>query len=584
MISKTSFFNKGIYKSTVKRYSWGALLYFIILFVSTGLSLFLNIDRDFSHMPYDYFEDYPVILHGVYITVPILLALVVPTVVALLVFRFIHSKKQSIFIHSIPVSRKANYISSILASFTLMCVPIIINGIILIFISMFGYSHYFTVENCLMWIGYNLVGIFLMFSVAVFAASVTGNSFATVAINGLIHAFLFITVATLSVMAGVFVYGYIETNNLFEILMERNFAVVVFGFMDKYFRDDITDLQIIKFVIAAVVLYVGSYFLYKKRRLETTGDVAGFKCLNHIFKYVVTFLATMFGFAIFAPYVEENAVVFTLIIAIISIIAYAASEMVLKKTLNILYSWKGYVGFAVCFVALTLVFSQTSFFGYETKVPEVSEIEEAALYNYYHREEPFTANEELIGMVIDAHEDFIFEIPSTSYERLYSSPYNTRIHIKYNLKNGKTIYRVYPVTYEQRVEIMNAFYEYDEYKQMCEEIFVDESKVTGINLQSYNNGGYREEHEIDDYKELLAILKEDILNMSYEELYPKELKGEDILYDVSINYLFDGGIDENGKLINYRNGIYLNITDKYEKTVKWLKDRNYKSAGYQTED
>ncbi len=581
MISKTSFFNKGIYKSTVKRYAWGSLLYFIILFISTGLSIFLNIDRDFSHMPDDYFENYPVILHGVYITVPILLALVVPTVVALLVFRFIHSKKQSVFIHSIPVSRKANYISSILASFTLMCVPVIINGIILILISMFGYGHYFTVSNCFVWMGYNLIGIFLMFSVAVFSATVTGNSFATVAINALIHSFLFITVATLGVMAGVFVYGYIDNNIVFENLMQRNFAVVVFGFMDKYFRDDITALQIVKFVIAAVALYVASYFLYKKRRLETTGDVAGFKCLNYIFKYVVTFLVTMFGFAIFAPYVEENPLVFTIIITIISIIAYTASEMVLKKTLNVLYSWKGYIGYAIFFVALILVFSKTSFFGYETNVPETATIEDAALYNYYHREEPFTANEELVKMIIDTHEDFISDIPSTSFERLYNSPYNTRIHIKYNLKNGKTVYRVYPVTYEQRVEIMNAFYEYDEYKKMCEEIFVDESKVTGINLQSYNNGGYREEFEIEDYKELLSVLKEDILDMNYEDIHPKELKGEDILYDISVNYLHDGGIDENGKLINYRNGIYLNITDKYVKTVKWLKDRNYKSAGYE---
>ena len=68
--------------------------------------------------------------------------------------------------------------------------------------------------------------------------------------------------------------------------------------------------------------------------------------------------------------------------------------------------------------------------------------------------------------------------------------------------------------------------------------------------------------------------------MSYEELYPQELKSEDVLYDVSVNYLFDSGIDENGELRTHRNGIYLNITDKYEKTVKWLKDRNYKSASY----
>ena len=77
MTLKTSFFNKGIYKLTVKRYIWGAVLYFAVLFMSTGLSLFLNIDRDFSHMPYDYFKDYSVILHGSYIGIPIALAIIV---------------------------------------------------------------------------------------------------------------------------------------------------------------------------------------------------------------------------------------------------------------------------------------------------------------------------------------------------------------------------------------------------------------------------------------------------------------------------------------------------------------------------
>ena len=43
MISKTSFFNRGIYKATVKRFSWGGILYFVLLFTSTVLSLFLNI-------------------------------------------------------------------------------------------------------------------------------------------------------------------------------------------------------------------------------------------------------------------------------------------------------------------------------------------------------------------------------------------------------------------------------------------------------------------------------------------------------------------------------------------------------------
>ena len=170
MTLKTSFFNKGIFKSTVKRYMWGSVLYFLILFVSTALSVLLNTESTFSYMPYDYFGEYPVILHGSYIVVPILMAIAVPSVVALLVFRFIHSKKQTVFIHSLPIARKANYISTLAAALTRMFVPIIANGIMLMLLSIGGYARYFTIADCLSWIGYNLAAITLMFSCAVFAS------------------------------------------------------------------------------------------------------------------------------------------------------------------------------------------------------------------------------------------------------------------------------------------------------------------------------------------------------------------------------------------------------------------------------
>ena len=194
MISKTSFFNKGIYKSTVKRFAWGSVLYFAMLFITTVLSLYLNTPRGYEHIPYDYYENTPLILRSSYFTAPILMAIVVPTVVALFVFRFIHSKNQSVFTHSLPVSRKANFVSSIIASFTLMFAPIVVNGIILMLMSTFGFGQFFTVYDCAVWIGYNMLGLFMMFSVAVLASCFTGNSFAMVGINIIIHAFLFIII------------------------------------------------------------------------------------------------------------------------------------------------------------------------------------------------------------------------------------------------------------------------------------------------------------------------------------------------------------------------------------------------------
>lgn len=569
MTLKTSFFNKAIYKSTVKRYAWGSFLYFILLFISTALSVLLNTERDFSRMPENYFSDYPVILHGQYITFPVLLAIVVPTIVALLIFRFIHSKKQVIFTHSIPVSKKANYISSILAGFTLMYLPVILNGLILILISQTGYSSYFTVNNCFTWIGYNLIGIFMMFSVAVFSATITGNSFATIVLNILIHSVLFIIYASFNSMADVFLYGYNGgADDIFQILFDNNFAVVVYGFMDKYFRSDITTIKYVIYSVISLSFYVISYFIYKLRKPETASDVAGFKSLNSVFKYLVSFLVTMFGFAIFSSYIKNNIIVFFIIIFFISLIAYFASEMVLKKTINVLYSWKGYLGFASVFILIVVIFGQTSFFGYETRIPDKNNIESATMYNYYHNtNEPFTTNPQIIDLIIKTHENFINEdFPKIRQTSLYQTQDNTRLNIKYNLKNGKTLNRIYPISMTNCIDIMNKLYSYEDFKKLSEVIFTDDSLINSLYLN----------HEtlIKEPYELLSIIREDVLNMNYEKLHGFRYTNDEYSLRIELREkqpIVIKGIPQ----ATATRREYMNITKDFVKTIKWLTEKGY---------
>ena len=569
MTLKTSFFNKAIYKSCVKRYAWGSFLYFVILFISTVLSILLNIDRVFSRMPENYFADYPVILHGQYITLPILMAITVPTIVALLIFRFIHSKKQTIFTHSLPVSKKANYISSLLAGFTLMYVPILFNGLLLVITSLCGYSDYFTVANCLTWTGYNLMGIFMMFSIAVFSATITGNSFASVFLNILIHSVLFIIYASFNSMADVFLYGYVGgADEFFQILFDNNFAVVVYGFMDKYFRNDITTFKYLLYSLISLIIYIASFFIYKKRKPETASDVAGFKSLNSVFKYLVSFLVTMFGFAIFSSYINNNITVFLVIIFFISLIAYFASEMVLKKTINVFYSWKGYIGFISVFILIVVIFAETSFFGFETNVPDKNDIESATLYNYYHSEkEPFTVNSEIIDIIVNAHKNFVEnDFPKTKGSSLYQSEKMTSVHIKYNLKNGKTLQRRYLMSTDDCMNLMNKLYSFEDYKKISEVVFIDDSLISNIYLNH--------ESHIKETYELLDVIREDVLNLTYEQLYNERYTNDE--YSIVLEHKEKQQIKVKGiPQATATRREYIQINPSYEKTMKWLNEKGY---------
>ncbi len=549
MTLKTSFFNKGIYESTVKRHMWGAILYAIILFFSTGLSLLLE-----SEILRFGINNNALILQPSYFIFPLLMTLIIPTITARLVFSFLYLKKQSIFIHSLPPTRKAVFNSSLLAGLTLMLIPVILNGIILIIMSFCGYGNYFTVLDCLKWVGYNVMGLFMMFSCAVLAVTLTGNGFAALVVNGLIHGFLFMAVSAFSFMADAYVYGFTEMNSVVDVFAENNFIARIVGFVNQFAREELKVWDFAEYIVISLILYGLSYCLYKKRRMETVGDVAGFKCLNPIFKYTVTFFVTM---SVFSMYWGANPYVFAVILTGISAVAYAVSEMILKKTMNVLYSWKGFVGYAVVFSGIVILFSQTTFFGYETRLPEISDMEGAALYEYYTEEIPFSDDDEVTEIILSTHKEFIDGyIPRTKKGEEY-----TTINIEYKLKNGEIMSREYPVSYESRNMVMDKLYEYDKYKIMSEEIFVDDSVITGV----YINDG----EKMENYAGFIEALRSDVMAMSYSELHPSYYNDDEVLYNVSVEYEVKANpADENSE--KYIRCVYIDVTKNYKNTMNWL--------------
>ncbi|MEE1042640.1 MAG: hypothetical protein UH854_01615, partial [Clostridia bacterium] len=394
----------------------------------------------------------------------------VATVVGLLVYRFIHSKKASVFTHSLPVNRTSVYTSTLAGAFTLMFVPVILNGLIFVIMALTSYSKIITVSSCFVWIGLNLLCLFMMFACTTFVAMLTGNTFATVALNILFHAVVPVVVVCFDFVAEQFLYGYATDNAIMNSVIENNFVVWIYKVINNmvYWYDktffDFTKMYI--FLGISVLLYVLAWVFYKKRNLETAEDVAGFKILNPIFKYLVTFVGAIASFAVFGSFISNKSVAFWIIIAIAGAVIYFAAEMILKKTLKVWKAYKGFVCFAAVFAFMICVFAFTSFFGYETYVPDADEVESVAVYDYYNgKEEPFTDDKDVIEYVEKLHNEFISsENVYTIYPEINGGEYHTRINIKYKLKNGKEITRVYWSSNREKYDIMNNLYAFDEHK------------------------------------------------------------------------------------------------------------------------
>jgi len=586
MTLKTSLFNKGIYKSTLRRYAWGSILYFILLFLCTGMMIFLNEDPEYAYNTGIYGRAAK-LLSGEYMVIPMLLSIAVPTVVGLMIFRYIHSKKTSIFVHSLPVKKKANYISSVLAALTLMAVPIILNSIILAIMSLTAYSLHFTVGDCLTWMLLNLMSIFVTFSCVCFVSSITGNSFAMVGLNVIFHIIGLVFAATFSVFADVFLYGFAGEGELIDKVFNISFITRIPTIMTNwaYVREEVFAgyvKDIIIFTIVAVLLYIIGGILYSKRRMETAEDVAGFKCLNHIFKYLVTFMGAVVTFAIFSFSVYKNPFVLFVAVFIVSAVIYFGSEMLLKKTLRVWKSYKGYIVFVVVFSLLTAFCAFTSFFGFETYIPENEEIESVAVYDYYNREKPSVEDADVIAKTQIIHEK-LSERRTVLADRVFE----IRIHLEYRLENGKNVHRVYAITDDELHAIKDSLYKNENFKKASERIFTPMDSVYKVEL-SGSDRHVEIELEKEKLAELIECVRADMLSLNYNRInnggwgislqvnyIPKELpvynsEGEQI---TAVPYIYDAE-DENLR-IEY---ISCGINQNFERTMNWLSENGYKQA------
>ena len=94
MTSKTSLFNKGIYRSNVKRFVWGSVMYFVLLFVMSGFLVLMSVNVKDVSFDMAHNGGVPLLYQQPYILPSIVTAAGVSAVVALLIFRFVHSKLQ----------------------------------------------------------------------------------------------------------------------------------------------------------------------------------------------------------------------------------------------------------------------------------------------------------------------------------------------------------------------------------------------------------------------------------------------------------------------------------------------------------
>lgn len=577
MTSKTSSYNFGLYKNILRRFKWGSFLYFVLLFLSVPFAFLVegsvNLLERYTGGNYMGY----LLTRGDYITIPVLLAMVVPTIMTVLCYNNVHSEKQGIFEHALPITRKKAYIQSLLASFTLMAVPVILNGIILLIMSFSGYGQLFYPHTVFVWMAFLLTIIFIMFSVAVFSAFLTGNAASHIAINVFFHLVPFLVALTIYIVSETFLFGFMQSDNFITNKIIA-YIPVSWLFSNASNIKVFSRIAIYAYILGAVILYLGAYVLYKNRKIEACGDVAAFWWFRPILKYSVSASVAIIVFSVFTPTIIPPWALFVLA-GVLTLIAYFATEMLMNKTFKVFGAYKGYLGFAAFVAIFISFFAYTEVFGYETRVPDFSDIESASVYRGSKDNAIYVDKEAEIETVRDIHKSFVSDIKARERDK---TPRNRFLSITYKLKNGGELSRRYNVSNEENDLSLGRMYEIMDYKLGTTGIDrVNIENVKNINIYASANGYHETTTVLEDVPKILTAVKKDIEMLSYKEIEENGAFFFNVYLGISaeenekLKY-FKTDLNEDDKNARFRyENFEISINSNFKNTVEVLKETGY---------
>lgn len=389
---------------------------------------------------------------------------------AMAVFSYLYVNKSACMYHALPVKREGLFLSNYLSGLLCIVIPnVIVFVISAIVMSACGY-----VDLGVLWTWLGLVSAMSVFfySFGVFCAMITGNILALPVFYGILN-FIVVGIEVLAKMVlSTFVFGMNADRGIALGVLSPFYEI---NAMTTVLNEKIVCWNvIIGYAIAGFVFAVLALLIYKRRQVETAGDVIALRPVKPIFKYGAAFSAALlFGFILYeliGQGSDENAMWRILACMLpAGFVGYYAAEMLLKKSFHVIK--KGLLGWLVFSgVLIVLIMAmKLDVFGYERTVPDASNVNQAVIGQYVNlssngtfvvdsnNDDVITEDADKIQEIINLHKSIIenktmiekFEYSNSTNDGTYS-PNKTGVSIYYMMKDGSTLCRSYsiPVTEE----------------------------------------------------------------------------------------------------------------------------------------
>lgn len=473
---------------------------------------------------------------------------------SVVMFSYLHNRKEINFQHSLPVRRESLFISNYLAGAAAFIPAFLCNVVItLCCAAATGTLGYISWGSLLLAILQVILFYLVNYTVAVMAANLAGTVFSHICGILVLNFFAVLTVMVHYAMSSIFYTTYVG-EAMEKVLLHlspyiRSFNVIY---------DPLTGWEWAAYT-AFIILGAGfCIWLYERRPSEKSGTPLIFRYSKPVLEYLIVLWGTAY-MGIF--FYEVSGIYFMLFgFAAGGLLTHMACEVVFHKDFKAMFRYKlGLLAFLAAFsVAFCVYYYDVT--GYDTYLPKGTEVESIIFtdglgdnysYSYngssaYRRsgaikeKQAYTDPSEVAAILKIAELSVAYKeqnqqlenikgirAPSVSIAQKYSNN-NLSISVTYQMKNGKTIQRRYSsiplVTVKEPFEVL---YNADQYIKNSSSLFMMEEtsipsriEISSSINQSEVKSFDRENNSLTDQDtlKLLSAVKQDLLARTFADM------------------------------------------------------------------
>lgn len=452
MRSGTSFFDLTIYKKTVNRFwpLWAVnLVFWLFLLPFRGL-----VDLESGGKgAYRFARNVGAMATDVGIVIALLGALMV----AMAVCSHLYNARSANFFGALPCRREGQFLSTYAAGLTVLIGPNLLIFVLTLLVEMAGQS--VVMVPLLFWLGALCAMEFFFYSFAVCIGQFTGHILALPVFYGVFNGIVIALYALLGWVLNAYYFGYAGFTGVLPALANWGTPVAMFAQMDidvtAVAAGEVIDIENFHvcavYAIVGLVLAVCTLLLYRRRHLETAGDVVAVKAMRPVFQYGVAACAGLFFGFLMEQMFGLTELSMALWMIIWGVIGYFVARMLLDKSIRVFKKWKGAVAVVVAFLLLFAVigFDLT---GYETRVPDPEDVasvqfsglQGAPSDNGHSLSQVVIDDPTHIAMVADLHRHIVDKGEDGADKRYEEWGFAT-FNVAYTMKDGSRLVRRYSV-------------------------------------------------------------------------------------------------------------------------------------------